>query len=47
MPPNVRHTSFSAIEVLPEVDDDIDIELNEDDIDMQVFRSSGPRRPEG
>ncbi len=36
-----RHTSFSAIEVLAEVDDDIDIEIREDDLKMDVFRSSG------
>jgi len=37
-----RHTSFAAIEVVPQVDEDVDIELNEDEIVMQVFRSSGP-----
>lgn len=37
-----RHTSFAAIEVVPQVDEDIDIEVNEEDIIMQVFRSSGP-----
>ncbi len=37
-----RHTSFSAIEVLPEVDEDIDIEIREEDLKMDVFRSSGP-----
>ncbi len=36
-----RHTSFSAIEVLAELDDSIDIEIREDDIKMDVFRSSG------
>ncbi|HDP35813.1 MAG TPA: peptide chain release factor 2 [Candidatus Hydrogenedentes bacterium] len=36
-----RHTSFSAIEVLAEVDDSIDIEIKEDDIKLDVFRSSG------
>jgi peptide chain release factor 2 len=37
-----RHTSFSAIEVLTEVDDDIQIEVNEDDLKVDVFRASGP-----
>jgi peptide chain release factor 2 len=37
-----RHTSFSAIEVLPEVDEDINIEVREEDLKMDVFRSSGP-----
>lgn len=36
-----RHTSFSAIEVLAEVDDDIEIEIKEDDIKLDVYRSSG------
>ena len=36
-----RHTSFAAIEVLTEVDDTIEIELNEEDIRMDVFRASG------
>jgi peptide chain release factor 2 len=36
-----RHTSFAAIEVLTEVDENINIELREEDIKMDVFRSSG------
>ncbi|MBN2310827.1 MAG: peptide chain release factor 2 [Candidatus Hydrogenedentes bacterium] len=36
-----RHTSFAAIEVLTQVDDDIDIEIREEDVKMDVFRSSG------
>ena len=36
-----RHTSFSAIEVLAEIDDTIDIEVREEDLKMDVFRSSG------
>ena len=37
-----RHTSFAAIQVLPQVDDDIEIEVREEDIKMDVFRASGP-----
>jgi len=37
-----RHTSFAAIEVLPQLDDDIEIEIKDDDVKMDVFRSSGP-----
>ncbi|MFA6243440.1 MAG: peptide chain release factor 2 [Candidatus Hydrogenedentales bacterium] len=37
-----RHTSFAAIEVIPQVDDSIAIEIKEDDLKMDVFRSSGP-----
>lgn len=36
-----RHTSFVAVLVYPEVEDDIDIELKEDDIKMDTFRASG------
>jgi peptide chain release factor 2 len=36
-----RHTSFVAVEVLSEIDDSIDIEIREEDIKMDVFRSSG------
>ncbi|MBR5922889.1 MAG: peptide chain release factor 2 [Clostridia bacterium] len=36
-----RHTSFAAVEVMPEISDDIDIEIREEDIKMDVFRSSG------
>ena len=36
-----RHTSFAAVEVMPEISDDNDIELRDEDIKMDVFRSSG------
>ncbi|WP_133821773.1 peptide chain release factor 2 [Tahibacter aquaticus] len=38
---NRRHTSFSSIFVAPEVDDDIDIEINPADLKTDVYRSSG------
>lgn len=38
---NRRHTSFAAVFVSPEVDDDIHIDLNPADIKMDVYRSSG------
>ncbi len=37
-----RQTSFAAVDVSPEVSDQIDIEIQPDDIEEQVFRSSGP-----
>ena len=37
-----RHTSFAAIEVLPQLDESINVEVKEEDIKMEVFRSSGP-----
>jgi peptide chain release factor 2 len=36
-----RHTSFAAVLAYPEVEDDIDIEIKEDDIKMDTFRASG------
>jgi peptide chain release factor 2 len=36
-----RHTSFAAVFVSPEIDDDIEIELNPADLRVDVFRSSG------
>ncbi len=36
-----RHTSFASLEVMPEISDDSDIEVREEDIKMDVFRSSG------
>ena len=36
-----RHTSFSAVEVMPEIDDSVEVEIRPEDVEMQVFRSSG------
>ena len=36
-----RHTSFAAVSVSPEVDDDIDIEINPADLRVDVYRASG------
>ena len=36
-----RHTSFSAVEVIPEITDDVEVEIRPEDIEMQVYRSSG------
>ena len=36
-----RHTSFSAVEVMPEISDENEIELRDEDIKMDVYRSSG------
>jgi peptide chain release factor 2 len=36
-----RHTSFAAVEVMPEISNDNEIELRDEDIKMDVFRSSG------
>ena len=36
-----RQTSFSALEVMPEIEDDSEIEIRPEEIEMQVLRSSG------
>ncbi|WP_101430485.1 peptide chain release factor 2 [Necropsobacter massiliensis] len=38
---NRRHTSFSAVFVYPEIDDDIDIDINPADLRIDVYRASG------
>jgi peptide chain release factor 2 len=38
---NRRHTSFAAVFVSPEIDDDIDIQLNPADLRIDVYRASG------
>ncbi len=38
---NRRHTSFSSVFVSPEVDDDIDIDINPADLRIDVYRASG------
>jgi len=38
---NRRHTSFASVFVSPEVDDDINIEVNPADLETDTFRSSG------
>lgn len=37
-----RHTSFASVDVIPEIEEDIEIEINADDIRTDIFRSSGP-----
>ena len=36
-----RHTSFASVDVMPELDDDIQVDINPDDLKMDTFRSSG------
>lgn len=36
-----RHTSFAAVNVIPAIDEEINIEIREEDIKMDVFRASG------
>jgi peptide chain release factor 2 len=37
-----RHTSFASVDVLPEIDETIDIVLKDEDLKRDVFRSGGP-----
>jgi peptide chain release factor 2 len=37
-----RHTSFAKVEVMPEVDDGISIEIRPDDVKLDMFRAGGP-----
>jgi len=37
-----RHTSFALVEVLPEVENDVDVNISPDDLKIDVFKSSGP-----
>mgnify|MGYP001029492771 CR=1 FL=1 len=36
-----RQTSFAALEVMPEIPDDVEVDIRPEDVEMQVFRSSG------
>ncbi|MDR1628860.1 MAG: peptide chain release factor 2 [Oscillospiraceae bacterium] len=36
-----RHTSFASLEVMPEIDETVDVEIREEDIKMDVYRASG------
>jgi peptide chain release factor 2 len=38
---NRRHTSFASVFVSPEIDDDIDIDINPADVRVDVYRASG------
>jgi len=36
-----RHTSFAAVDVVPEIDDDIEVEVNDSDLRVDTYRASG------
>ncbi len=38
---NRRHTSFALVEVLPQIDDDVEIKINPKDLRIDVYKSSG------
>ena len=37
-----RHTSFASVFVYPEIEEDIEVEIREDDLKIDVYRASGP-----
>ncbi len=37
-----RHTSFAAVDVIPEIGEDVKIDIREEDLEIETFRSSGP-----
>ncbi len=37
-----RHTSFASVDVIPEIEDEIEVQINPDDLRIDIFRSSGP-----
>lgn len=37
-----RHTSFASVDVIPEIEEDIAVDINPDDVRIDIFRSSGP-----
>lgn len=37
-----RHTSFASVDVIPEVQEDIEVEIQDKDLSIETFRSSGP-----
>ncbi|NLL66905.1 MAG: peptide chain release factor 2 [Clostridiaceae bacterium] len=36
-----RHTSFASMDVMPELDDSVEVDINPDDLKMDVYRASG------
>ncbi|MBI4371937.1 MAG: peptide chain release factor 2 [Elusimicrobia bacterium] len=36
-----RHTSFASLDVLPDIEDDVEIEVKESDLELETFRSGG------
>ncbi len=36
-----RHTSFASLEVMPEIDDDVQVDISPEDVKMDVYRASG------
>ena len=38
---HARHTSFALVEVLPEAEGDVDVQINPDDLEIETFKASG------
>ena len=38
---NLRHTSFALVEVIPDFQESVDVEINNDDLKIEAFKASG------
>ncbi|MFW6305967.1 MAG: peptide chain release factor 2, partial [Bacillota bacterium] len=36
-----RHTSFASVDVMPEIDDDVEVDIDQNDLKMETYRASG------
>ena len=36
-----RHTSFASVDVMPELDEDVEVDINQSDIKIDTYRASG------
>jgi len=37
-----RHTSFASVDVIPEIEDDVEVKIEDKDLAIETFRASGP-----
>lgn len=37
-----RHTSFASVDVIPEIEDDVEVQISPEELRVDIFRSSGP-----
>jgi len=37
-----RHTSFASVDIIPEIEEDIDVDIKDEDLRIDIYRASGP-----